>query len=269
VVKADEQVTWRLLVVARQLVADAVVARQLVADAHQSIEFAQRLLLEALADDRIRWRYRVIINHRERPTLYDGSADFWQHDFFAARPLTIRWEGSSARRPPETRRFGRPARVGYPDAELRIELALQDVLAMRPAEQPAEQSKGTAADDQTPPAEQGTAADDDESALMPPIEFHSNRQSVPTKKNWHRRSIKADIKAAAEAIEKSLPPDRMPTFDEFWAILKGPKDEGFPAWAPAPAHFWPDLPRDVARDALNDYAPRLKRRPGERVKSRE
>jgi hypothetical protein len=80
---------------------------------------------------------------------------------------------------------------------------------------------------------------------------------TPQKKNWRGPTLQKALKDAMEQIAKNhLQGAELPTEGE---ILTKLKDR------------WPDVPRDVARDALDDYAPQLRRRPGEsrKTKSRE
>jgi len=71
-------------------------------------------------------------------------------------------------------------------------------------------------------------------------------QSVPVK-NWRGPHSKADLEAAMQEIERTYPPDAQPPFEEIFVALRA---------------RLPDLPRDVARKALRDYAPRLRGRRG-------
>jgi hypothetical protein len=76
------------------------------------------------------------------------------------------------------------------------------------------------------------------------------------KASWRDRVSKADLESAMKDIAKSYDGKQPPTFNDVWSKLK--------------ALFGPDFPRDAARGALRDYAPQLKRTPGQtkKIKSR-
>jgi hypothetical protein len=78
--------------------------------------------------------------------------------------------------------------------------------------------------------------------------------SAPVKKNWREPSSEKVLKSVMQDIERPYPPDAKPPFKEIFAALRD---------------RLPDLPRDVARNALIKYAPRLCGRRGYRgTKSR-
>jgi hypothetical protein len=72
------------------------------------------------------------------------------------------------------------------------------------------------------------------------------------KASWRDRVPEAALKSAMEEIARSYDGKPPPTFDDVWSKLKD--------------CFGPDFPRAAARDALRDYAPQLKRKPGQTSK---
>jgi hypothetical protein len=74
------------------------------------------------------------------------------------------------------------------------------------------------------------------------------------KASWRDREriSEADLKGAMQDVARAYAGKPLPTFDDVWSALKA---------------RWSDIPRDVARGALMDYAPQLKRAPG-KTKSR-
>jgi len=73
----------------------------------------------------------------------------------------------------------------------------------------------------------------------------------PVKDTWRARPSRADIQAAMETTAQTYPPGATPSFQDIWNALKE-------------RLACPDLPRQVARDALRDYAPQLRGQRGRR-----
>jgi hypothetical protein len=71
----------------------------------------------------------------------------------------------------------------------------------------------------------------------------------PMKASWRNPIPEADVKAATEAIENECAPGTLLSEADFWARLKKRTGRS-------------DLPRQVARNALDNYAPQLKVSPG-------
>jgi hypothetical protein len=70
--------------------------------------------------------------------------------------------------------------------------------------------------------------------------------AIPTR--WHKRPSKVDLKAAMGEIERDYPPGtRPPAFEIIWVRMK--------------ALLGPDVTRQIARDALDDF-PHLRRPSG-------
>jgi hypothetical protein len=83
------------------------------------------------------------------------------------------------------------------------------------------------------------------------IEVHVRRPPAePVKKAWRKRPDKSALKAAMTGIARGYQPDAQPSLNEIWNALKG--------------RLGPNVTRQQARDALKDYAPHLRGRPGYR-----
>jgi hypothetical protein len=75
------------------------------------------------------------------------------------------------------------------------------------------------------------------------------RSTEPIKTNWRGPILRDELKVAAEAIAQEYAPGTRLSESDFWARLKDRTERS-------------DLPRQVARNAFDEYAPQLKIPPG-------
>jgi hypothetical protein len=104
--------------------------------------------------------------------------------------------------------------------------------------------------------------------LIAAAELHQvgDVSSVLAKKNWRGPTLQKALKSALEVIAEDCSNERL-GFEAVFARLKGGDSWPWPDKLKGKGP-WPDLPRDVARDALNDYASQLKGRRGYKVSNR-
>jgi hypothetical protein len=81
-------------------------------------------------------------------------------------------------------------------------------------------------------------------------DLHIRLPAAAPVKRWRKRPSADDVKAAALAVAKTFQPDDPPTEPIWWAALN--------------AQLGEEVTRAVALNALSDWAPHLKRQPGQK-----